>query len=65
MTQAELAERTGVSLRMIRAYEQGTQDISKAESASVFRLANALGTDAVMLQTLGPAELEASAKTAP
>lgn len=52
VTQAELAERTGVSLRMIRAYEQGKQDISKAEAASVYRLANALGTDAVLLQSL-------------
>ena len=50
LTQSELAERTGVSLRMIRAYEQGTQDISKAEASSVYRLANALGTDSFMLQ---------------
>ena len=50
LTQTELAERAGVSLRMIRAYEQGTQDLSKAEAASVFRLANALGTDVVSLK---------------
>ena len=29
-TQQELSERSGVSLRMIRAYEQNKQDISKA-----------------------------------
>ena len=44
LTQAELAERTGVSLRMIRAYEQGAQDISKAEAASISKLAAVLGT---------------------
>lgn len=43
LTQEELAERSGISLRMIRAYEQGTQDISKAEASTVLRLANCLG----------------------
>lgn len=42
-TQKELAELTGVSLRMIRAYEQGSQDIRKAETQSVFDLARAFG----------------------
>lgn len=42
-TQQELSERSGVSLRMIRAYEQNKQDISKAESAAVFNLASVLG----------------------
>lgn len=42
-TQQELAERSGVSLRMIRAYEQNKQDISKAESAAVLNLASVLG----------------------
>lgn len=41
-TQQELAERSGVSLRMIRAYEQNKQDISKAESAAVLNLASVL-----------------------
>ena len=41
-SQQELADRSGVSLRMIRAYEQGAQDISKAESSAVLRLAYVL-----------------------
>ena len=43
ITQKELAELTGVSLRMIRAYEQGDQDIRKAEAQSVFNLSRAFG----------------------
>ena len=42
-TQKELAELTGVSLRMIRAYEQGCQDIRKAEAQSVFELSRVFG----------------------
>lgn len=42
-TQQELAERSGVSLRMIRAYEQNKQNISKAEAAAVLNLATVLG----------------------
>lgn len=49
LTQAELANRSGVSLRMIRAYEQGQQPIAKAEAGTVFSLAKALGCDAEAL----------------
>lgn len=42
MTQQELAEKSGVKLRMIQAYEQNYQDISRAEVGSVLRLARAL-----------------------
>ena len=42
LTQKELAERSGVKVRMIKAYEQGYQDISKAEARSVIKLARAL-----------------------
>ncbi len=42
LTQQELAERSGVKLRMIQAYEQNYQDISKAEVGSMIRLAKAL-----------------------
>ncbi len=45
MTQQELSERSGVKLRMIQAYEQNYQDISKAEAATVIRLARALSCD--------------------
>lgn len=42
LTQQELARRSGVKLRMIQAYEQNYQDISKAEVGSVIRLAKVL-----------------------
>lgn len=42
LTQKELAERSGVKVRMIKAYEQGYQDISKAEALSVIKLARVL-----------------------
>lgn len=42
LTQEELAQRSDVSLRMIRAYEQGTQDLSRAEAATLVRLSKAL-----------------------
>ncbi len=49
LTQQELADRSGTSLRMIRAYEQGKQSIAKAEAGTVFRLATVLGCDAILL----------------
>lgn len=49
LTQQELADRSGVSLRMIRAYEQGKQPIAKAEAGTVFSLATVLGCDAKLL----------------
>lgn len=42
LTQKELADKSGVKLRMIRAYEQGYQDISRAEVSSVVKLAKVL-----------------------
>ena len=44
LTQAELAGISGISLRMIRAYEQKSQDISKASFATVSRLESVLHT---------------------
>lgn len=49
MTQQELSEKSGVKLRMIQAYEQNYQDISKAEVATVIRLARALSCDVEVL----------------
>ena len=43
ITQQRLAEISGVTLRMIQAYEQGDQDIQKAEAQTVFALSRALG----------------------
>ncbi len=42
LTQAELSSLSGVSLRMIRAYEQNSQDLSKAESMTVLNLSKVL-----------------------
>ena len=42
MTQKELSHNSGVKLRMIQAYEQGYQDIRKAEVQSVYNLSRVL-----------------------
>ena len=42
LTQKQLAERSGVTLRMIQLYEQGQNDISKAQVSVVLNLAKAL-----------------------
>lgn len=42
LTQKELAQTSGTTLRMIQAYEQGYQDISKAEVRTILNLARAL-----------------------
>ena len=41
-TQGKLAEVSGVNVRMIQYYEQGSKDINKAEALTVYRLAQAL-----------------------
>ena len=45
VTQTQLAERSEVPLRLIRAYEQGTVALSHAEAGTVARLARALMCD--------------------
>lgn len=45
MTQRELAEKSGVGIRMVQHYEQGFKDINKANVTTVLKLANALGCD--------------------
>ena len=42
-TQAELAKRSGVSLRSIQMYEQRNKDINKASVVTVHSLAKVLG----------------------
>lgn len=42
-TQAELAERSGVSLRSIQMYEQRNKNINKASADTMYRLAKVLG----------------------
>lgn len=38
ITQQELAERCGITLRMVQAYEQRRQDLAKAEAATLINL---------------------------
>jgi transcriptional regulator with XRE-family HTH domain len=45
LSQKELAERSGVSLRLIQAYEQNYKDINKASVMNVLKLAAALDCD--------------------
>lgn len=52
-TQAELAQRSGVPLRLIRAYEQGTVSLSHAEAGTAMRLARALHCDVGSLVGVG------------
>ncbi|MBQ8510948.1 MAG: helix-turn-helix transcriptional regulator [Clostridia bacterium] len=42
-TQAELAERAGVSLRSIQMYEQRNKNINKASADTLYRIAKVLG----------------------
>jgi len=42
ITQAALAERSGVSLRTLQDYEQGRKPINQAAAITVYRIANAL-----------------------
>ena len=43
ITQRELSVLSGVTLRMIHGYEQGDQDIRKAEAQTVLALSRVLG----------------------
>lgn len=43
LTQAKLAERSGVSLRSIQMYEQRNKNINKAGADTIFKLAKVLG----------------------
>lgn len=43
LSQAELAEKSGVNYRMIQKYEYGEKDLNKAKAETVCKLAKALG----------------------
>ncbi len=43
LSQKALAERSGISVRMIEQYEQGRKDINHASSTTVYKLSKALG----------------------
>ena len=42
ISQKELSERSGVSIRMIQHYEQCVKDINKAQAMTVYKLAESL-----------------------
>lgn len=42
LTQQQLADKSKVPVRNIRAYEQGTKSINKAQALSVYKLSKAL-----------------------
>lgn len=42
MSQALLASKSGVSIRMIQYYEQGAKDINKASAETIYLLSKAL-----------------------
>ena len=42
ITQKDLAEKSGVNIRMIQHYEQGYKDINKAQGLTLLTLSNAL-----------------------
>lgn len=46
LSQKELSEKSGVTLRMIQQYEQRAKDINKATAINLFALAQALGCKA-------------------
>ena len=43
LSQSQLAERSGVSLRILQYYEQGRNDINKAQAIKLYNLSQALG----------------------
>lgn len=45
LSQSQLAEKSGVSLRSIQMFEQGNRDINKAQAITVIQLAEALDCD--------------------
>lgn len=42
-SQSKLSEASGINVRMIQYYEQGSNDINKAQAITVYNLAKALG----------------------
>ena len=45
LTQKELANKSGINIRMVQHYEQGMKDINKANAITVYKLACALTVD--------------------
>ena len=53
-TQAELANASGITLRMVQLYEQKQNDINKAQADTVLALSKALGCDIQDILELRP-----------
>lgn len=49
MSQSELAEKSGVNLKMIQKYERGEKNINHARFVTIIKLAKALNCDPVKL----------------
>ena len=45
LTQAELGKLTGISVRVIQNYEQGTRPLNGARAITVYKIAKALGCE--------------------
>ena len=56
MSQSQLAQASGVALRMIQAYEQGSKDVNRAEGLRLYRIAQALSCTIEDLLELVPDE---------
>lgn len=48
-TQRSLAEATGISLRTIQHWEQGSKDFNQAAAMTVYEVSQALGVDMIDL----------------
>lgn len=45
LSQSKLAEVAGINLRILQYYEQGKNDINKAQALTVYKLARALNVN--------------------
>lgn len=45
LSQSKLAELSGINLRILQYYEQGKNDINKAQAITVYKLAKALNVN--------------------
>lgn len=51
ITQAELAEMTGLNVRTLQCYEQGTKDINNAKLSTLLKICLALNCDLMDILT--------------
>ena len=56
MSQSQLAQASGVAIRMIQSYEQGSKDINRAEGLRLYHLAQALSCTIEDLLELPPVQ---------